>query len=184
MSADSLDLQTFFPYKLSRLVNELSAGLLRTYASRFSLNVSQWRMLSAAARLAPTTVTELTQYSGMDKVTVSRATKELVDKGLLARVVDDYDRRKATLTLTARGRRTYEQIAPLAIDYQDRVLEVLAQADVIALDRILDSLIESAVAQRRTDVRSPPEGNGSAKLRTASRRREDPSRPPVPDDAQ
>lgn len=154
MPSPPLDLQNFLPYKLSRLVNDLSAGLLQTYSPAFALNVSQWRMLAAAAQLEPTAVTELTQYSGMDKVTVSRSVREMVERKLLNRVLDKNDRRRATITLTAKGRDIYRQIAPLAIEYENTLLNSLDVSERAVLNQIIDRLLDQAAMLRQSHSRA------------------------------
>ncbi|MGD9512342.1 MAG: MarR family winged helix-turn-helix transcriptional regulator [Geminicoccaceae bacterium] len=157
-----LQLQSFLPYKLSRLTNDLSAGLHGTYAQRFGLNVSQWRMLAAAALLEPTTVTELTDYSGMDKVTVSRSIREMVDRKLLDRVLDVNDRRRAAISLTDAGRAIYAQIAPAATRYEADLLKALSPGEAATLHKILDKLLDRAAMMRQSRTRifpSPQPGN-------------------------
>lgn len=151
-----LHLQNFLPYKVSRLDNDLSAGLQRTYSLRFGLNVSQWRMLAAAAQLEPTSVTELTDYSGMDKVTVSRSVRELVERDLLARILNENDRRRATITLTEAGRSLYEQISPDAMTYEQELLSVLNASELAALHGFLDKLLDQAALLRQSRSRVFP----------------------------
>ncbi len=154
MKTSTLKLQKFLPYKLSRLVNDMSAGLLQTYSPGFGLNVSQWRMLAAAAQLEPTSVTELTNYSGMDKVTVSRSVREMVDKKLLVRVLDKHDRRRSTITLSEDGKRIYEQIAPAAVEFEKCLLSVLGEAETAALQDMVDRLLDRATVLRQSHTRA------------------------------
>ena len=151
-----LCLQRFLPYKLSRLVNDLSAGLQRSYSLRYGLNVSQWRMLAAAAQLEPTSVTELTDYSGMDKVTVSRSVRELVDRKLLDRTQSEKDRRRANITLTNAGREMYQSIAPSAMAYEADLLGVLNEGERADLLRTLDKLLDQAALMRQSGSRIFP----------------------------
>lgn len=165
MKTSTLQLQSFLPYKLSRLVNDMSVGLLRTYSHRFGLNVSQWRMLAAAAQLEPTSVTELTDYSGMDKVTVSRSVREMVDKKLLARELDESDRRRSTITLTEQGQRVYREIAPAAVEFEKNLLSVLKPAERDALQDVIDRLLDQAAVLRQSNSRVFP-----LRPRTSTRR--------------
>jgi DNA-binding MarR family transcriptional regulator len=158
-----LQLQNFLPYKISRLDNDLSAGLQRIYSLRFGLNVSQWRILAAAAGLEPTSVTELTDYSGMDKVTVSRSVRELVDREFLTRIPNENDRRRATLTLTEAGRTLYEQIAPDALVYEQELLNVLDPTQLKTLLELLDKLLDQAALLRQTRSRIFPVQQPQAK---------------------
>lgn len=151
-----LELQSFLPYKLSRLDNDLSSGIQRTYAPRYGMNVSQWRMLAAAAQLEPTSVTELTDYSGMDKVTVSRSVRELVARQLLDKTLSENDRRRADITLTESGRSLYDAIAPAALEYEAALLRVLDKADRAHLHRILDKLLDQAALLRQSSTRIFP----------------------------
>ncbi|MGD9943502.1 MAG: MarR family winged helix-turn-helix transcriptional regulator [Burkholderiaceae bacterium] len=175
MKNPALQLQRFLPYKLSRLVNDISIGLLRTYSPRFGLNVSQWRMLAAAAQLEPTSVTELTEYSGMDKVTVSRSVREMVERKLLTRELDESDRRRATIELTPEGRRIYEQIAPAAVDYEEGLLSALDDSERKKLEDMIDRLLDQAAVMRQSTSRVFP-----LKPRAGSRGAAAPQQAPSP----
>jgi len=144
----ALNLQYFLPYKLSRLVNDISAELSRTYATNFGLNVSQWRMLAAAAQLEPTSVTELTDYSGMDKVTVSRSVAEMVKRGLLTRTPDSRDSRRAIIALTTEGRDIYVHIAPAAVEFEQSLLSVFDDTEQKQLQEYIDRLLAQLAVLR------------------------------------
>lgn len=161
--ASTLELQHFLPYKLSRLLNDVSIGLQRTYTPSFGLNVSQWRMLAAAAQLEPTSVTELTDYSGMDKVTVSRALREMVDKNLMTRTLDENDRRRSTIELTEEGRRIYDEISPGAVEYERDLLKPLSADERKVLEALVDRLLSQAAILRQASSRTFP-----SRRRTAS----------------
>lgn len=156
MNTDNLNLQEFLPYKLSRLVNDMSAGLMRSYSQRFGLNISQWRMLAASAQLEPTSATELTEYSGMDKVTVSRSVRELVERRLLSREADATDRRRATIVLTDEGRAIYDEIAPAAVAFENDLLGALKPAERALLSSMVDRLLNQAAVLRQTSSRRFP----------------------------
>lgn len=156
MKSSKLNLQEYFPYKISRLVNDMSAGLMRSYSQRFGLNVSQWRMLAASAQLEPTSATELTEYSGMDKVTVSRSVRELVDRKLLVREADATDGRRATIALTAQGRAVYEEIAPAAVAFEEALLGVLKPSERALISSMIDRLLDQAAVLRQTHSRRFP----------------------------
>lgn len=155
-SVPDLQLQRFLPYKLSRLLNAVSDGLYRTYAPRFDLNVSQWRMLAAVAQLQPTSVTELTDYSGMDKVTISRAIREMVDRKLVRRELVQRDRRRSMLTLTDEGERIYREIAPAALRFERTLVSALRPDELEQLHSMVDRLIDRiAIMQLGSDALIP-----------------------------
>jgi DNA-binding MarR family transcriptional regulator len=80
----------------------------------------------------------------MDKVAVSRALARLQSAGYLQRKGDKTDRRRSLLQLSAAGDRLYQRIAPLAMDFENQLLDSLTERDRRHLDRLLTRLMERA----------------------------------------
>ena len=78
----------------------------------------------------------------MDKVAVSRAVARLVEAGRLQREVHGDDRRRSVLRLGEDGYRVYDQIAPLAIEFEQRLLKGMDASERGLLFRLLDRLDE------------------------------------------
>ena len=135
-----LELEHFLPYRLSVLSNRISQEIARLYAERFALNVTEWRLLAVLGRYPDLTATELVERTAMDKVAVSRAVASLVHDGRLTRKVDGEDRRRTKLRLSAKGYRIYDEVAPLALAYQQRLLSALDAGDVAQLASLLARL--------------------------------------------
>ena len=135
-----LELEHFLPYRLSVLSNRISQEIAGLYAERFALNVTEWRLLAVLGRYPDLTATELVERTAMDKVAVSRAVASLVADGRLTRKVDGDDRRRTKLRLSAKGYRIYDDVAPLALAYQQRLLSGLDAADRAALESLLSRL--------------------------------------------
>jgi DNA-binding MarR family transcriptional regulator len=140
-----LELEHFLPYRLSVLSNRISQEIARLYTGRFALNVTEWRLLAVLGRYPDLTATELVERTAMDKVAVSRAVASLVDDGRLTRKVDGADRRRTRLRLSAKGYRIYDEVAPLALQYQQRLLAELSGEDRALLEALLSKLsVENA----------------------------------------
>ena len=140
-----LELEHFLPYRLSVLSNRISQEIARLYAERFALNVTEWRLLAVLGRYPDLTATELVERTAMDKVAVSRAVASLVADGRLTRRVDGEDRRRTKLRLSAKGYRIYDEVAPLALQYQQRLLAALSGEDRALLEDLLARLnVENA----------------------------------------
>ena len=140
-----LELEHFLPYRLSVLSNRISQEIARLYAERFALNVTEWRLLAVLGRYPDLTATELVERTAMDKVAVSRAVASLVADGRLTRRVDGEDRRRTKLRLSAKGYRIYDEVAPLALQYQQRLLAALSGEDRALLEDVLARLnVENA----------------------------------------
>jgi DNA-binding MarR family transcriptional regulator len=135
-----LELEHFLPYRLSVLSNRISLEIAGLYADRFALNVTEWRLLAVLGRYPDLTATELAERTAMDKVAISRAVATLVAEGRLTRKVDGSDRRRARLRLSAKGYRIYDEVAPLALAYEQRLLAALSGEDRAILDALLSRL--------------------------------------------
>ncbi len=144
-SIATLDLERFLPYRLSVLSNTVSEALAALYGERFNLSVTQWRVIAVLGRYPDLSAVEVAERTRMDKVAVSRAVAELIDSGRLDRQMDRLDRRRSVLNLSVEGRRVYEEIAPLALACEARLLSALSAKERDALEGILDKLTTAGV---------------------------------------
>ena len=135
-----LELEHFLPYRLSVLSNRISQEIARLYSKRFELTVTEWRLVAVLGRSPDLTATELVERTAMDKVAVSRAVASLEAQRRLTRTVDGEDRRRAKLRLSAKGQRVYDEVAPLALGYQQRLLSSLCPGDRAQLESLLARL--------------------------------------------
>ncbi|MDY0022658.1 MarR family winged helix-turn-helix transcriptional regulator [Arenimonas caeni] len=145
---DILDLQHFLPYRLSVLSNRISQDIARLYADRFGLGITEWRVLAVLGRRDGLSAREVAERTAMDKVAVSRAVASLQAAGRIERQTHDDDRRRSVLRLSQAGRAIYEDVAPMALAYQRRLLEGLDEGDRAALFRLLDRMEEREAATR------------------------------------
>ena len=145
-----LELERFLPYRLSVLSNRISQDIARLYAERFGLGITQWRILAVLGRYPDLSATQVAERTAMDKVAVSRAVAGLLEAGLLRRRAHGADRRRSVLELSARGYRVYDEVAPLALAYERRLLAALDPADRAALHHLLDKLDASERHSRET----------------------------------
>jgi len=106
----ALDLEHFLPYRLSVLSNRVSQGIARTYAQRFGLSVTEWRVIAIIGRYPGLSATEVAQRSAMDKVAISRAVRRLLDQGRIEREHNDADRRARHLRLSDEENRVLERL--------------------------------------------------------------------------
>ena len=135
-----LELERFLPYRLSVLSNNVSQAIARQYAERFELSVNEWRAMAILGRYPGVSANEVAERTAMDKVAVSRALARLIDAGRVCRSTHGDDRRRSVLELTARGRKVYEQVAPMALRHEQRLLAHLDAQERDWLDRILTKL--------------------------------------------
>jgi DNA-binding MarR family transcriptional regulator len=148
-----LDLEHFLPYRLSVLSNRVSSAIARMYSERFALGVTEWRVMAVLGRYPELSANEVAQRTAMDKVAVSRAVARLLAAGQLQRETHDDDRRRSVLRLSAAGYDIYDQIAPLALAFEQRLFAGMDAAERDLLFRLLDRLDE---LELRAEAEPPP----------------------------
>lgn len=144
-----MKLDSYLPYRLAAASNRVSRMVARAYHARSGLTIWEWRVIAVLGEGVPRTAQELSEAAAMDKVSVSRAVRVLVERGLISRTRNEADRRSASLRLTADGQTVYDDVAPVALAAEEELLEGMSEADVEAFLRVLDRLRERA--QRMLD---------------------------------
>ncbi|MEO8671256.1 MAG: MarR family winged helix-turn-helix transcriptional regulator [Tahibacter sp.] len=147
MHTPLLELERFLPYRLSVLSNTVSLAIAREYEDRFALSITQWRVLAVLGRYDGIAAREVAERTAMDKVAVSRAVAGLMKDGRVRRAVADHDKRESVLALTAKGRKVYAEVAPLALAHERRLLAHLDAEEQRWLTRILDKLWDAEMEE-------------------------------------
>jgi DNA-binding MarR family transcriptional regulator len=137
-----LDLDRFLPYRLDILAEAVSRGLSRIYKPKYGLGVPEWRVLAHLGQYAPLTARDIGAHSRMHKTKVSRAVAALEELDLLARSGNDEDRREALLSLTAKGKAAYDDLAPKAADFARHLLDDLSATERRVLEHAIDRLLQ------------------------------------------
>lgn len=122
--------------------NKLTSTLAEIYKKKFDISQTEWRIIAVLAEHAPMSAKDLSEFIVVDVFSITRATSDLVKRGLLTRRVDQKDRRKIELRLAARGRKVYEEIVPVALSVERAVFGVLSKAQSDQLGIILDKIEE------------------------------------------
>ena len=140
----TVKLDDFIPYQLSTASNAVSDLIAREYKSRFGLKIPEWRVMAVLGSRGASTQRHLVEATLMDKVTVNRAVKALVDRALLGRRPNDADGRSHHLELSDTGRSLYDQIMPAALAMEKKVMAVLDPKEVEQLSLVLAKIKQSA----------------------------------------
>lgn len=140
MAKSNLKLAEFLPYQLSITSNAVSDLIARSYRGRFGLKIPEWRVMALLGESRSATQRELVAATAMDKVMVNRATKALVDRGLIGRAPNEADGRSHHLALTETGRELYDQIVPLALSVEVELERILGDHEANMLSQLLEKL--------------------------------------------
>ena len=151
----ALELDRFVPYRLSVLANTMSGAIASAYAERFELSIPEWRIVAVLARAPGLSSAQVAERTAMDKVAVSRGVAALVRSRRIDRGVEESDRRRSQLRLTAKGMAVYHEVVPWALAYEDAVLRGLSARARQSLDRLLDELLQRARKLRPAAILRP-----------------------------
>lgn len=144
MTSTKLNLPRFLPYQLSIASNAVSQLIATEYEARFGLRVQEWRVIAVIGDKDAMIQRQLVTLTRMDKVSVNRAVRRLVERELLDRVPHPGDGRSHRLALTKAGRALYEDVVPHALDIERQVLKPLSRAEREHLWHLLERLRGSA----------------------------------------
>src|SRR3954467_15043902 len=134
-----LELQDFLPHRLNVLSSLVSQALTRVYG-RYGMGIPEWRVLVSLGQFGVLTGKAIGARTHMHKTKVSRAVAQLEQRKFLTRRANRADLRESFLSLTPAGRAVYEELAPSALAFMDRLAEVVAIADRPAFDRAVKQL--------------------------------------------
>src|SRR5579872_7258438 len=139
-----LDLTSYI-FHLFAVVGRHREARLEAEMKRIGLNLSRHRALGVIWALAPCTMSELAEYSEVDRTTMTRTIDHLVDGGLVDRTTPREDRRQVVLTLTEEGRRLCRRSLRSVFRVNRELLEVLAESDQRVVARALEAFLHRLV---------------------------------------
>jgi DNA-binding MarR family transcriptional regulator len=140
----TLDLLKFMPFRLSRLAAEVSTALANEYSERYGLDVPEWRVIATLGfRATPCSAQFISQRTRTHKSTISRAVTSLLEHGAIEGVENEEDRREFNLRLTQKGRKLYEELIPLLLREESKMLSCLSAQERKDFDQLLGKIEKS-----------------------------------------
>jgi DNA-binding MarR family transcriptional regulator len=139
-----LDLFGFVPFRLNRLAAEVSSALAAEYATRYGLDIPEWRVLATLGfRHAPCSAQYIAQCTRTHKSTISRAVTSLMKRQIIERVENEDDRREFRLRLTHKGATLYEELIPRLLRKEQEILSCLSAQERRDFARMLGKIEQS-----------------------------------------
>lgn len=127
-------------YQIWVLTNLTAKPFVALFGERFHLTLTEWRVLLTVADRPGISAQELSDFTGLDKMSVSRVVRRLEEQGRLAREGSESDRRMRHLFLTEEGWSVYDQIAIAAQAREAQIYASLTEAELGELHRMLAKL--------------------------------------------
>ncbi|MFC2952054.1 MarR family winged helix-turn-helix transcriptional regulator [Marinicaulis aureus] len=138
-----LVLDEFAPYRIVALGHAISGRLARAYRDE-NITIPEWRVLAVIGEAERVAARDVVKRTPMDKMTVSRAVASLEQKGFVSRAPDETDRRVSMLSLSTEGRKVFDRVAALALEFEDSLLSSLDPEEAAAFRLALEKLEEKA----------------------------------------
>lgn len=142
--ASALELQEYFFYLVLQVNRRRDVALARALEPT-GLNLAKWRALAVIGRLGACAMTELAEFSVVDRTTLTRTVDQLVADRLVERSPSPTDRRLVLLRLTEHGTAAAERARAATNAANRRILkgvdEAQTRAALSALLRAADNLM-------------------------------------------
>ena len=126
------------------LSNRISRAFFDEVETKYGVSIAEWRIILTLVSEPGLSAADITNRWAMEKMSVNRAIQRLVDSGNVARSRDPEDRRSYRLTLTAKGRKLYEKIAPSANKRYAELTSAISGEELEALVATLRKMISRA----------------------------------------
>ena len=139
-----LQLESFLPYRLSLLSNAVSGAIAAVYGDKFAISMPEWRIMMILAEYPDVSADEVCRRTKIEKSVVSRAVARLLKRHFINREIDEDDRRRSILRLSETGLSVYDEVMPIARDYEAKLLSGLTAEEMKTFNAMIDKLLEKA----------------------------------------
>src|SRR5690348_897506 len=129
------------PMALLRAREAVMRGFRRLLREH-GLNEQEWRIMRALMEAGEVEIGELAERVFILKPSATRTIKNLEERGIVSRTRSSADQRRAFIALTARGRKLFDQLAPLSELEYARITNLIGAADLQQLYELLRKVTE------------------------------------------
>lgn len=129
------------PMALLRAREAVMRGF-RQQLREHGLNEQEWRIMRALMEVDRVEIGELAERVFILKPSATRTIKNLEERGIVSRTRSSADQRRAFIALTARGRKLFDQLAPLSELEYARITNLIGAADLQQLYELLRKVTE------------------------------------------
>lgn len=144
----ALSVHDFLTTRLSALMTALRRQVTMPYASDFGLSITEWRVLSLVAHAGTLAFSDLVAQSTSDKALISRTTRKLEMRNLLAiNPESETAKKRIACSITPEGKALYEEVIVIARRRQAEILNSLTQDEREALFSTIEKLQQVLAAE-------------------------------------
>jgi len=135
-------LEDFFPFQTRMFYRQVSSAVTHVYESRHGMKPYEWRTMVILGPDGEFTANEIVTRSSMDKVSVSRAITSLRRRKWILTKANKDDGRSRLIRLSAAGMIAYNELVPLMLEVEKKLLAVYSEEEVNELRRLMAKLAE------------------------------------------
>lgn len=128
---------------------ELVMSQFRPMLREYGLTEQQWRVLRALVESLEVEVTELAKRSYILSPSLSRILQNLEERGLVKRNAVRSDQRRARISISDKGRRLFDAIAPHSEAHYDKIAAAFGKNKLSQLYDLLGELNASLIGADR-----------------------------------
>lgn len=133
-------------FKLVRVVNLTARPFVETLSHAHELTLNEWRTMVVLASHPGSTARSVSDLTGLDKMSVSRAVASLERQDRLRKETDPMDARRTRLALSAAGNALFRSIGVLAAEREARLFGSLAEEERQRFEALIDRLLTTLAA--------------------------------------
>ncbi len=122
---------------------EVVMSQFRPMLREHGVTEQQWRVLRALVDLVEVEVTELAKRSYILSPSLSRILQNLEERGLVKRLAVQSDQRRARISISEKGRRLFDAIAPYSEAHYDKIEAAFGKNKLSELHTLLRELATS-----------------------------------------
>lgn len=156
-SSPALPLERRYGYRFNRIADALAQQTLLHVRGCFGLNLAEHRIISVLSQSDALSIREIAENTQLDKAHATRALTDLIERGLVTRVVDQVDRRLRVVRLTSAGHAIATATLPFVIERQTRLERSLTAADLRVFDKALALMSGEAERMLAEEMHKAPE---------------------------
>ena len=124
--------EEWFFYCLHQVLRRRDAAFAAPLAE-LGLDLARWRALSTVRRIHGCTMSELADFTMVDRTTLTRTVDQLAAGGLIERLASPGDRRRVCLALTEEGAATFDQALVAMRRFNAVALGDVVEAELLAM---------------------------------------------------
>ena len=132
-------------YLLTQVANRRSRDFSPALEA-ISLSLAEWRAMSVINRLGGCLMSELAEFTTVDRTTLTRTVDQMVARGLVSRLAAAKDRRRVVVTLTHQGEACFAHAVEALKVYNSRVLNGLSEQDMRTLRALLQRILMNVIS--------------------------------------